>query len=137
MTIHWGEIKASLSEAQNHRCAYCGVETMLSTPAGAPCRPWNIATVEHIEPKSFGGSNDPDNLVMACLACNESRQSMGVWYFLELVRRWLKMGNGVPSADVSSFREFVRARLNAKRARRDAERLSRIAPATQNDGANA
>ena len=116
--IHWGEMRAALSEAQNHRCAYCGVEMLLTTPAGSLERPWDIATVDHIEPRSCGGGDDWHNLVMACRACNEMRESMGVWQFLELVRRWIKRGGQQPSRDVYGFSGFVRAFMAAKLARR-------------------
>lgn len=38
------------------RCAYCGTTEELTT--------------DHVMPKSRGGTNDPDNLVLACRDCN-------------------------------------------------------------------
>lgn len=122
MSIHWGEIRVTLSEAQNHRCGYCGVHMVLVTPEGAPGRPWDIATVDHIEPRSFGGTDDWSNLAMACRACNEARMSMGAMGFYRLVRRWLKSGERVPSADFAGFRLFIHGYMEAKLERRKAER---------------
>jgi hypothetical protein len=47
--------------AFSFRCAYCGVE---ETAAGAEF------TVDHYQPRSAGGSDDPENLVYACHRCN-------------------------------------------------------------------
>lgn len=43
-------------------CAYCGVS---ETDAGAEL------TVDHFQPRSLGGNDDADNLVLCCHACNE------------------------------------------------------------------
>ena len=43
-------------------CAYCGVELDEAT-----------FTVDHIEAFSKGGSDDPDNLTVACRSCNSSK----------------------------------------------------------------
>lgn len=44
------------------RCGYCSVS---ETDAGAEL------TVDHYQPRSQGGSDDPDNWVYSCHACNE------------------------------------------------------------------
>jgi hypothetical protein len=44
------------------RCGYCGVR---ERDAGAEM------TVDHFQPRSRGGSHDPDNWVYCCHACNE------------------------------------------------------------------
>ncbi|WP_224411817.1 HNH endonuclease [Oscillatoria salina] len=46
------------------RCEYCHYPELLSS---APL------SVDHIQPKSFGGSDDLDNLALACRRCNERR----------------------------------------------------------------
>lgn len=53
-----------LSSEQNHRCCYCGKYTD---------RIFNLAdrpTIEHIIPSCMGGTDDYDNLAMACHKCN-------------------------------------------------------------------
>lgn len=54
-----------LSEAQNHKCCYCG-DSM----------DWDnlIPTVEHVQRRCDGGADEMDNLVAACAPCNSSRQ---------------------------------------------------------------
>jgi 5-methylcytosine-specific restriction endonuclease McrA len=63
-------IRTKLSESQNHRCCYCGRVTN-----NIPFSKLQ-ATLEHVIPKSRGGTNDYDNLVMACSACNNNRGSL-------------------------------------------------------------
>lgn len=69
-SIHWramriGELLlASISETQNHRCYYCGIETVEAT--------MRKSTFEHLVKKSEGGLDHPHNLVMACYACNSA-----------------------------------------------------------------
>lgn len=38
-------------------------------------------TLDHLTPRSKGGTDDPENLVTACLSCNSARQdkSMAAW----------------------------------------------------------
>lgn len=52
----------------SYRCGYCGVR---EDDAGA------TLTVDHFQPVSRGGSDDEDNLVYACHACNEFK---GHWW---------------------------------------------------------
>lgn len=58
-----------LYERQKAKCFYCGIETLMSVGLRAD---WK-ATLEHIIPKSKGGSDEIDNLVMACFRCNQLR----------------------------------------------------------------
>lgn len=46
------------------RCAYCHYPELLSS---APL------SIDHIQPQSLGGSDDMDNLALACRRCNERR----------------------------------------------------------------
>ena len=45
-----------------YRCGYCGVE---ETDVGAEL------TVDHFQPRSHNGTDDADNLVYCCNACNQ------------------------------------------------------------------
>lgn len=61
------ELARCLAEAQNWRCCYCGTETcdLILGP--------DRVTLEHVIPKSLDGPDHPDNMVMACFACNMAR----------------------------------------------------------------
>jgi len=46
----------------NYRCEYCRYPEFLST---------SPLTIDHIQPQSLGGIDDPNNLALACRRCNE------------------------------------------------------------------
>ena len=55
------------------KCHYCGRKLVPGiTPDGTPY-PDNMATLDHIVPKSCGGTWANDNLVLACWLCNRQR----------------------------------------------------------------
>lgn len=54
------EVREYLLEKFNRRCVYCGVQ-------GIPLQ------IEHIIPKSRGGTNRIDNLAIACRDCNQKK----------------------------------------------------------------
>lgn len=57
-----------LRKLQHGRCGYCGI---LMTGKGL-----HQETVDHVIPLSRGGSNAPDNLVLACRSCNARKGRM-------------------------------------------------------------
>lgn len=59
-TLHGREIREYLLELTGRKCAYCGNNRVR-------------LQVEHIIPKTRGGTNRPDNLTMACHPCNEKK----------------------------------------------------------------
>jgi 5-methylcytosine-specific restriction endonuclease McrA len=60
-------LREQLSEQQNWRCCYCGVRMEGANDAvDAP-------TFEHVVPRSRGGPDELDNLVIACRQCNGLR----------------------------------------------------------------
>ena len=70
-------MRTRLSEAQNHKCCYCGVETV-DIPNTR-----KSFTIDHVIPKSRGGINHWNNYVMACGRCNNKRQSKSAEQFYE------------------------------------------------------
>lgn len=64
-------LRTKLSERQNHRCCYCGVN--MTRTRDTPDSHLTMMTVEHVIPQSQGGTDDDDNLVAACQSCNSSR----------------------------------------------------------------
>jgi 5-methylcytosine-specific restriction endonuclease McrA len=69
------EARARLFEAVWARdggaCSYCGVPVRRLAKGlhGAP----DLATLDHVQPRSQGGRLSLDNLVLACRACNNAR----------------------------------------------------------------
>ena len=70
-------LRNRLAEAQNWKCCWCGCET---DPVHDKR---NSATIEHVIPRSQGGTDDPDNLAMSCSRCNNKRATTSVDAFLE------------------------------------------------------
>lgn len=74
------EVKEYLLEKWGRACVYCGKK---DTPL----------EVEHIVPKSRGGSNRVSNLTIACTACNQEKNSQLIGQYLadrpELLKRIL------------------------------------------------
>jgi len=62
-TLFGYEIREYLLEKFNRKCIYCGKENVL-------------LEIEHIIPKSRGGSNKIDNLGIACHECNQKKGNM-------------------------------------------------------------
>lgn len=61
------ELKDRLSEAQNHRCCFCGVRMGYFGD-------WQRQpTFEHVLARSRGGLDNIDNLVISCSECNSKR----------------------------------------------------------------
>ncbi len=60
----------ALSEAQNWRCCYCGIRFSDTF--------YQQSTLEHVVPKSKNGDDHPDNLVIACYACNSARSNQDI-----------------------------------------------------------
>jgi 5-methylcytosine-specific restriction endonuclease McrA len=56
--------KQSVRERAKYLCEYCHSLELLSA---------NRFTIDHIVPRSLGGSDDIDNLALACRRCNERR----------------------------------------------------------------
>ena len=55
--------KAQLGQVYGCQCWWCG------------CRlPLEKLTLDHLKPKSRGGSDSLENLRLACLSCNRSRR---------------------------------------------------------------
>jgi DNA-directed RNA polymerase subunit RPC12/RpoP len=51
-------------------CRYCGVDTIVNPEPG---RRFLERTLEHLRPRSKGGSDTFDNVVVACRSCNSRK----------------------------------------------------------------
>ncbi|QRM29478.1 HNH endonuclease [Microvirga sp. VF16] len=63
-------------------CVYCGI--LARRPGRGVKRAPDLATLDHVMPKSFGGPLNRDNIVLACSACNNERGTMDVQAFKAL-----------------------------------------------------
>jgi 5-methylcytosine-specific restriction endonuclease McrA len=64
------EVREYLLEKWQRRCAYCGCEKV-------PLQ------IEHLRPRSRGGTNRVSNLTLACEECNQAKGNQSVEEFLE------------------------------------------------------
>lgn len=71
--------RARASEAQNHRCCYCGV-VMITEPDRK-----TTVTLEHVKCRSHGGTDHPANYAAACRKCNGSRRDTPLEDFLNKI----------------------------------------------------
>lgn len=77
---------------QRGRCYYCDQQMCLQSTLGP--RPL-LCTAEHLLPRHEGGTDDPANIVAACLHCNRTRHRRKVppdptSYRTEVLRRVMK-----------------------------------------------
>lgn len=63
------EVKEYLLEKYNRTCVYCGCKK-------------GIFEIDHVHPKSKGGSNRISNLVLACHVCNQAKDDLPLEVFL-------------------------------------------------------
>lgn len=80
--LHRVRLRSRLSEAQNHRCCYCGVPMTKATPSAM--HP-TTATLEHIQAKIHGGLTDYWNCVVACYRCNCARGTQNPTKFFQAI----------------------------------------------------
>ena len=73
----------ALLEAQNHRCAYCGIEVK-TYGWGRHCH--DRATIDHVVPKAAGGPCCWSNEIVACQLCNQGRGAMRAERYFEKVQ---------------------------------------------------
>lgn len=77
--MNWirGRKRLAIYIADGWRCFYCHREMRDAAPNTA-----NSPTLDHLLPRSAGGTNAADNLVMCCRSCNSTRGDMYLsdWY---------------------------------------------------------
>ena len=70
--LYQTELRSFLFKKHNGRCVYCGNKA---------------EEIEHVIPKSKGGTNSPHNLVIACRKCNELKGKLSLKEFGKLVSK--------------------------------------------------
>lgn len=97
------EVREYLLEKWQRKCAYCSVENV----------PFEV---EHIQPKSKGGSDRVSNLTIACNPCNQAKGNQDIREFLSskpnLLNRILKQAKA-PLKDAAAVNSTRWALFNA------------------------
>lgn len=100
-------VRTRLAEAQNWRCCWCGVHCVPEPGRG------NSVTLEHVTPRSKGGTDEKENLAMACRNCNSRRGDEEADVFYQQ-RPWAKITNSMNKLE---RRQHGRMRENIRRAK--------------------
>lgn len=80
MTSKMNPLMRHVLERDGWRCHYCKLSINVDVKPNHPRR----ATMDHMKPRSKGGSNKPINLVASCALCNQTKGDMPydafTWY---------------------------------------------------------
>jgi HNH endonuclease len=79
-----------LTESQNHLCCYCGHRMITGRFEQYVTQPRNLLTKDHLEPRTYGGLTQYNNLIAACAQCNNLRGEMEAQAFYNLQQKWFK-----------------------------------------------
>jgi 5-methylcytosine-specific restriction endonuclease McrA len=79
------ELFTLIFERDGRRCRYCGID--VRPRRRGLHRAADLATLDHVHPRAFGGRTEARNLVLACQACNNRRGTMSVEEFEALRTR--------------------------------------------------
>jgi hypothetical protein len=107
------KIKDRLSEAQNHRCCFCGCHLSLDNPTGNSPK---AATVNLIVPKSQGGTTEYDNLFIACLRCSKRRVGENALEWWEATRGIIPIKERTPPPKRKRWRSDKKLRVRLSEA---------------------
>lgn len=90
-TVRVSRIMAALIARFGATCHYCGrAGTESRDPDGYS---W---TRDHVRPRIEGGTNDPANIVLACVCCNSTKRDRPVGYLLE------RLGQTAPAGTLAA-----------------------------------
>ena len=78
------KLRSWVAWRDKHKCFWCGRKLVIEAE-GWP-KPFNMATLDHIEPKAKGGKTNGGNLVLSCFPCNNARGDMPAEDFLRLIQ---------------------------------------------------
>lgn len=107
-----------LRERDGDNCFYC-FEQMVFRPKICRKASSNDATMEHLIDRKHGGTDDLENLVLACKACNNGRN------YMSLAEKLASRGRKPPKEPESEKRkrqakEFAAAMVEAAKRRMSA-----------------
>lgn len=97
--LEYGRIRKAMYEKEKS-CTYCKIELT-----------YEQTTIDHKIPRSRGGTDDPENLTIACEECNGRKRSMTVEEFLAC-----GMGKNLPPSK-GELRRLARIEAKLQRAK--------------------
>lgn len=124
------KIRNALHEEFNGECHYCQVVTVLPIEGEPGNRKSNTATVDHVVARAHGGTDSKDNLVLACLDCNNRRGIMPYEEFKairtnpEAWEEFKKNNSNIHRQLQGALTNEIRAQAKAIRAMKRAELIA-------------
>jgi len=73
------KIKKKIYKRDNNTCFYCGKKMEEVESVESP----DHRTLDHVFPKTFGGTNRKGNLVCCCLECNDLKGVLPPFFFMK------------------------------------------------------
>lgn len=73
-------LRITVFKRDNFTCIYCKTKCIFGSEKG------NGATVDHLKPRANGGTDDLENLVTACKACNRRKADYPPSFFRSHIR---------------------------------------------------
>jgi hypothetical protein len=107
--------RSRLAEVQRWRCCWCLCEMRGEQGFN------NSATIEHITPRSCGGTDHKANLAIACNRCNNRRGNIPWEEFLQAVEM------SRPAPETGSFRSLAFERRMRREAAEQNKRIKQLA----------
>lgn len=77
---------SALMSRDRARCQHCGITVRVLKLKTYQRQPADMATEDHIRPKCEGGSDEMENLLLACFRCNNDRGNVPMGVFRTLMR---------------------------------------------------
>lgn len=102
-------LKLRLCAEQNYKCAYCYREMILEGPSNRRQKS-NLATIDHVIPKSEGGPLSYENTVAACSKCNNKRQTIPAleFYWRKYVRKEMHISENMYLKLNNEYNQYLR-----------------------------
>lgn len=101
-----------LAEAQNNLCPYCQFPMAIPSVAES-VKGSNLMTIEHVIPRSLGGTDEETNLVAACKKCNSMRSNYDHLIFARIIQ------NELQNCTIADWHQITVREPVSQRTRRD------------------
>jgi len=115
--------RAAIYARDHYECVWCGTK---ASPARVlpedGVAPGEVLTIDHLIPRSRGGTNEANNLVTSCMSCNILRGDAEIWSMFckaeqkavkELSARLVRALDG--SHNIPGFKQYRRKRPKKKK----------------------
>lgn len=122
-------MRGSLKFQKGQKCHYCGRVMLEYKHSMTPIEKQLMATEDHKLPRHLGGSNDKENLVIACGRCNQLKASIPYTVFKVFADMILRPYPDLPTPILRNtltryIMHLLETAMENKKALRDASTIS-------------